>query len=126
MAGDGLNDTEDDMILDSNIVDLASKLPADPVQRLGFSEISGTDTVNQLTNQLLNDNTAANAISSLRAAALNKIVTPVWKLSQYQSQSSSCVAIEGPIWKNQSLQRCRRYPKPQHQILGSVVKVQFR
>ena len=67
--------------------------------RLGFSVIGGIDTVDQLTKKLLNDNTAANAISSLRAAALNNMVTPVWKYSQHQPRRSSIAAIPNSIWK---------------------------
>ena len=68
MAGGGLKETKDDMAINLTVVDLTSKAPADPVKQRGFYENSGTNTVDQLTNQLLNDNTAANAISSLRAS----------------------------------------------------------
>ena len=101
MAGGDLTGTNDDMAIDLTGGDLTSKDPADPVKQLGFFEIGGTNTVDLLTknNQLLKYNTAANATSSLQAAALNKIVTPVWKLSQYQPWSSSPTVIPGTVWK---------------------------
>ena len=45
------------------------------------------------------NNTTANATSSLHVAALNKTVTPVWKLSQYQPRSASSAAIPQSVWK---------------------------
>ena len=65
IADGGLKDTRDDMAIDENASDLTCKPPADPTQRLGFSMIGGIDTVDQLTKKVVNDNTAANTISSL-------------------------------------------------------------
>ena len=72
--------------------------PADPVKKIGFCEIGGNDAVDQLNNQQLMNNTAANATSSLQVAALNKTVTPVWKLSQHQPRSASSAAIPRSVW----------------------------
>ena len=85
MAGGGLTETNDDMTIDLTGGDLTSKDPADPVKKLGFCEISGSNTIDLLNknDQQLKDNTAANATTSLQATTLNKIVTPVWKLSQH-------------------------------------------
>ena len=68
-------------------------------QRIGFCEIGGNDTVNQLNNQQLMNNTAANTTSSLQVEALNKTVTPVWKLSQHQPRSASSDVIPQSVWK---------------------------
>ena len=65
IADGGLKDTEDDMVIDENAVDLTDKPPVDPSQRLGYSEIGGTNTVDRLTKKLLNNNTTATVISSL-------------------------------------------------------------
>ena len=99
IADGSLKDTEDDMAINENAGDLRGKPPADPSQRLGYSVIGGTNTVDQLTKQLLNNNTAANAISSLRAVALNNMVTPIWTYSQYQPRRSSISAIPNSIRK---------------------------
>ena len=38
-----------------------------------------TEITQELSKKFLNNNTAANALSSLRAGAINSTVTPVWK-----------------------------------------------
>ena len=45
------------------------------------------------------DNTTTNATRSPQVAALNKTVTPVWKLSQHQPRSSSSAVIPQSVWK---------------------------
>ena len=67
------------MAIDENACDLAGKTPAAPTQRPGLCVIDGIDTVEQLDK-----NTAAdNALSSLYAASVHNMVTPVWKYSQH-------------------------------------------
>ena len=73
--------------------------PANPVKKLGFCEIGGSNMVDQLKNQQLMNNTAANATFSLQVAALNKTVTPVWKLSRHQPRSASSAVIPQSVWK---------------------------
>ena len=74
----GLNDTQDDMAIDESACDLAGKPSAVPTQRPGLYVIGGIDTVEQLDK-----NTATNALSSLCAASVHNLVTPVWKYSQH-------------------------------------------
>ena len=79
----GLKDTEDDMAVDENACDLNNKPPVVPNQRPGLCAIGGINTVDQLDQKVLNNNTAANAISFLCAASFHNMVTPVWKYSQH-------------------------------------------
>ena len=95
----GLKDTEDDMAVDENACDLNNKPPVVPNQRPGLCAIGGINTVDQLDQKVLNNNTAANAISTLCVDAVHNMVTPVWKYSQYQSQRSSIAALPTTIWK---------------------------
>ena len=101
MAGGESTKNNDDMAIDLTGGDLTSKDPADPVKTLGFCEIGGCNTVDLLNknHQQLKDNTAANVASFLQAAALNKVVIPVWKLSQHKHRSSSSAAIARTVWK---------------------------
>ena len=78
--------------------DRTSKDSSDPVKKLGFCKIGGSNTVDQLNNQQLKDDTATNTTTSLQGTALNKIVTPVWKLSQHQPRSASSAAIPRSVW----------------------------
>ena len=92
MTGEGIPIGEE-------VGDLTGKLFAVPNPILGRCEIGGSDTVNMLAKQVLNSNTAANALSSLHTGAINNTVTPVWKYSQHQARRVSIAAIPTSIWK---------------------------
>ena len=51
--------------IDLTCNDQTNNNPADPVKKPGFCEIGGSDTVDQLNNQQLMNNTAANTTSFL-------------------------------------------------------------
>ena len=88
-----LKDNQDDMAIDKKACDFAGKPLVVPNQQPGLCVIGGIDTVEQLDK-----NTSANAISSLRAASVYNLVTPVWKYSLHQLRRSSIAAFLTPIW----------------------------
>ena len=65
------------MVIGENASDLTGKPLAVPKSILGSHKIGGSDTVNALAKQVLNSNTASNALSSIRAGTIDNTVTPV-------------------------------------------------
>ena len=64
-----------------------------PVQ-LGYYEIGGENTIDQLTK-----NTATNSSTLLQSESLNKRAPPVWQIGLHQARSSASAAISNPVWK---------------------------
>mmetsp|Transcript_62200 Transcript_62200/g.69637 ORF Transcript_62200/g.69637 Transcript_62200/m.69637 type:complete len:385 (-) Transcript_62200:1133-2287(-) len=95
----GLTDTQDDMVISENASDFTGKHLAVPKSILGSHKIGGSDTVNALAKQVVNNNTASNTLSSICTGTINNMLTPVWKYSQHQQRHVSIAAIPAKIWK---------------------------
>ena len=61
--------------------------------------IEVSDPLDKPSKQQLDKNAAINSISSIRAGAIDNLVTPVWKYSQHQPRHASITAIKHSIWK---------------------------